>query len=97
VALGGLLLGLVVHAAAPGRDTRGVLLAPGVATAAAAGAWSVLSLLGWRADGTWIWVVSFLASGVAAVLVPVLTVRRRREADRQLFARLVRGSAAARP
>lgn len=91
VALGGLLLGLVVHAAAPGRDTRGVLLVPGIATAVAAGAWGLLSLVGLRADGTWIWVASLAASGVAAALVPVLTVRRRRESDRQLFARLVRG------
>lgn len=90
VAVGGLLLGLVVHAAAPGRDTRGVLLAPGLATATAALTWAVAALLGGDAVAGWSWIVALVLAGVVAVLVPVLTVRRRREADTQLFARLVR-------
>lgn len=90
VALGAVLLGLLAHAALPGRDTRGALLVPGLTLAVAALAWVALTWLGLRPDGGWIWVVTALLAVVVAVLVPLRTVGRRRRADTQLFARLVR-------
>ena len=91
VVLGGALLGLVAHFALPAADTRGVLLAPASAAVVAAVVWEVLLLAGLRPDGGWIWVVSLVLSGVAAIVVcrVVATTRRRRDGD--LLARLMRG------
>jgi hypothetical protein len=92
VCLGGALIGFVLHAALPARDTRGVLLVPGVATIVAAVAWELLLQLGWRADGGWIWVVSLALPAAAGVLVARGLVARRRRADSELYDRVVAGA-----
>ncbi|TWX37197.1 hypothetical protein ES689_11025 [Frigoribacterium sp. ACAM 257] len=91
VVLGGALLGFVAHFALPAHDTRGVLLAPGAAASVAAVVWEVLLLLGLRADGGWIWVVSLVLSAVAAVVVCRVAATSRRRRDGELLARLSRG------
>jgi len=92
VCLGGALIGFVLHAALPARDTRGVLLVPGVATVVAAVAWELLLQLGWRADGGWIWVVSLALPAVVGALVARGLVARRRRADAELYQRVVAGA-----
>jgi hypothetical protein len=92
VCLGGALIGFVLHFALRDRDTRGVLLVPGVATVVAAVVWELLLQLGWRADGGWIWVVSLVLSAIAGVVVARALVGRRRRADVELFDRLAAGA-----
>ena len=91
VVLGGALLGFVAHFALPAHDTRGVLFAPAAAASVAAVVWEVLLLLGLRADGGWIWVVSLVLSAVAAVVVCRVAAASRRRRDGELLARLSRG------
>ncbi|GAB2967789.1 hypothetical protein [Frigoribacterium salinisoli] len=88
VAVGALLVGLLAHAALPGRDTRGLLLVPGLTVAVAAGAWVALGWAGLPPGAAWA-VTTLLAVGVA-VVVPLRLTGRRRRADTELFARLVR-------
>ena len=88
VAVGALLVGLLAHAVLPGRDTRGLLLVPGLTVAVAAVAWVALVWAGLPL-GLVVAVTALLAVGVAAV-VPLRLTGRRRRADTELFARLVR-------
>jgi hypothetical protein len=86
-------LGLGVRYHVPHRGTYGVLLLPSVAAAGGAVVWVVLLWLGWSFDGTWIWVVSLAAAGIAAIVVGLVLPRRRIEADAQLLAQLSGGKA----
>ena len=90
VAVGALLLAFLAHAALPGRDTRGVLLVPGLTVAVASLAWVALTWAGLRPDTAWPWLVTTVLALATAVAVPLITVRRRRRSDTDLFARLVR-------
>ncbi|MBD8703084.1 hypothetical protein [Frigoribacterium sp. CFBP 13712] len=89
VVLGGVIVGLLAHFVLPGRDTRGVALAPAVGAAVAAVVWEGLTWLGWSADGGWIWVVSLVAPAVVSAVVCRVTTRSRRAHDDALVARLV--------
>ena len=90
VAVGALLLGFLAHAALPGRDTRGLLLVPGLTVAVAGVAWVALTWAGLRPDTAWPWLVAAVLVLATALVVPLATVGRRRRADVDLFARLVR-------
>ena len=90
VAAGALLLGFLAHAALPDRDTRGLLLVPGLTVAVAGVAWVALTWAGLRSDTAWPWLVTTVLALAAAVSVPLATAGRRRRADVDLFARLVR-------
>jgi len=81
VALGGAILGLAARYALPRRLTHGSVLVPAVGTGVAALVWVVLTWLGWAWDGGWIWWVSLVLAGVAAVVVDVLLGKRREAAD----------------
>jgi len=81
VALGGAILGLAARYALPRRLTHGSVLVPAVGTGVAALVWVVLTWLGWAWDGGWIWWVSFIVAGLAAVLVDILLGKRRETAD----------------
>jgi len=81
-------LGLGIRMLVPGRSTYGANLIPAVAAAAAASAWVALLWLGWRFDGTWIWVVSFAVAILTSTLVAVILPRRRAEADARMLAEL---------
>ncbi|WP_261164402.1 hypothetical protein [Microbacterium sp. Marseille-Q6965] len=79
-------LGIALHYALPQRDTRGVVLTPGVAALAAAVVYAVLTWLGWGEDNVWQWVATLGAAVVVAVVVTVVlgTLRARRdEAERR--------------
>ena len=90
VAVGALLLGFLAHAALPGRDTRGLLLVPGLTVAVAGVAWVALTWAGLRPDTAWPWLVTAVLVLATALVVPLATVVGRRRADVDLFARLVR-------
>lgn len=90
VTLIGAAIGAAVRYALPGRRSYGAILLPAMAAAVAAAAWAVLVWAGLRFDGSWIWVVSLLASGIAALVVALLLPRRRRDADQRLLQDLSR-------
>ena len=72
VVLGGAILGLAARYSLPRRHTYGSALVPAIGTAVAAVVWVALTWLGWAWDGGWIWVVSFVAAGLASVASAVV-------------------------
>lgn len=89
VALGGAIIGLGVHYAAPWRRERGVLLVPAAGVVTAAVVWLGLTVLGWAWDGGWIWAVTLVLSAVVASVLAVLVGRVRSNADDAMLVRLM--------
>jgi len=81
-------LGFLAHYAIPGRETRGSILLGAISASVAAAIWVSLLWLGFTFDGGWIWVISLVAAGVAALIVAIALPPRRRASDRELLARL---------
>jgi hypothetical protein len=90
VTLGGALLGLGARYSIPRRGMHGVLVVPAVGAATAAVVWVALTWLGMAWDGGWIWVISLVASGLAAAGVAMLLGPRRERDDAETFARLAK-------
>ena len=86
-------LGFLAHYAIPGRETRGSILLGAISASVAAAIWVSLLWLGYTFDGGWIWVISLVAAGVAALIVAIALPPRRRASDRELLARLSGGKA----
>jgi quaternary ammonium compound-resistance protein SugE len=78
-------IGLAWHYALPGRDTYGSMLLPSVTAAIAAVLWEILLWAGWKFDGGWIWVVSLVVSGLAALAIALVLPRNRRAGDENLL------------
>lgn len=96
VTLGGAILGLAARYALPRRQTYGTVVVPAIGAGVAAVVWVGLTWLGWAWDGGWIWVVSLVLAGVAAVASALLIGPRRERSDTALFERLSRPATAAR-
>lgn len=96
VVLGGAILGLAARYSLPRRHTYGTALVPAIGAGVAAIVWVALTWLGWPWDGTWIWVVSLVVSGLAAVASAFLIGQRRERDDAALFERLARPGASTR-
>jgi hypothetical protein len=86
-------LGFILTYALRGRETYGVALPAAVAAAVASVIWVGLLWLGFTFDGGWIWVISLVPAGIAALVVVLLLPRRRAAADRALLTRLTGGKA----
>jgi len=86
-------IGLIIRYLVPQRGTYGVLLLPAIAAAAASIVWVALLWVGLTFDGTWIWVASLAASGIAALVVALVLPRRRIESDARLLTQLSGGKA----
>lgn len=86
-------IGLIIRYLVPQRGTYGVLLLPAIAAAAGSIVWVALLWVGLTFDGTWIWVASLTASGIAALVVALVLPRRRIESDARLLAQLSGGKA----
>lgn len=86
-------IGLGIRYLVPQRGTYGVLLLPAIAAAASSVVWVALLWLGLTFDGTWIWVASLTAAGVAALVVALVLPRRRIESDARLLTQLSGGKA----
>ncbi len=56
--------GIGMHYGAPNRHSRGVALAPAIATAVAAIVWAAMTWLGFAENNPWIW--------LASIVVPIL-------------------------
>jgi hypothetical protein len=86
-------LGFIAHYTVPGRDMRGSLLLGATAAGVSAIIWVSLLWLGFTFDGGWIWVISLVAAGVAALAVGLALPPRRRANDRAMLTRLSGGKA----
>ena len=73
-------IGAVLRYLLPSRGTYGIFLLPALAAIATAVVWVGLLWLGWKFDGTWIWVAS-LGAGFAAALAAGLALPRVRAAE----------------
>jgi hypothetical protein len=93
VTLIGAAIGLVLRYLIPGRHAYGAMLAPAVGGAVGAAVWSGLTWLGWKFDGGWIWVVSLVAAGLAALALELILPRVRHEADARMLHQLSGGRA----
>jgi len=83
----GAVFGVAAHYTAPGRETRGVALAPMIGAAAGGLVWLILTWAGLGIDNPWIWLVSFavpflVAYPAVAVLARVRTAHDARERAR---------------
>jgi hypothetical protein len=81
-------IGLAVRYALPGRETYGSMLVPAISAIAGAVVWEILTWLGWKFDGGWIWVASLVASGVVALVLALVIPRGRRNNDEELLKQL---------
>ena len=86
-------IGLVVRYFFRGRDTYGILLLPSISAIVGAALCEGLLWLGWKFDGTWIWVVSLTTAGVVALVLAIVLPRTRRVNDRALLTKLSGGKA----
>ena len=90
VVLGSLLIGLGARYVLPGRAVLGLAILPAVSGAVGAVVWAALTWAGWRYDGTWIWVVTFVLAGAAAAAVAFWLGRRRVAEDARMLESLSR-------
>jgi hypothetical protein len=81
-------VGFILTFALRGRETYGVLLPAAVGSAVASVVWVALLWMGLRFDGTWIWVASLVAGGLASLAVALRLPPRRRQVDRAMLDRL---------
>lgn len=86
-------LGALVRYLLPQRGTYGSLLLPATAATVTAAVWVGLVWLGWKFDGTWIWVASLFAGGAVALVLALVLPRKRVAEDAQRLAQLSRGQA----
>jgi uncharacterized membrane protein len=79
--IGAIALGIGLHYALPHRETRGIVLTPGVAALVAAAVYAALTWIGWGEANPWQWVATLAAAIVvsAAVAVSLGIARTRRD------------------
>lgn len=81
-------LGIGAHYLIGGRELRGVVVTPAIATAAAAILYTSLQWAGVGEDSIWLWLASVLGAVVVAVLVTLALVALRRRSDAEARAAL---------
>ncbi len=86
-------IGLGLRYLLPKRTTHGLLLLPAIAAAVSSVVWVALLWLGLTFDGTWIWVASLAAGGIAALVAGLVIPGRRIAADARLLTQLSGGKA----
>ncbi|WP_430592572.1 hypothetical protein [Humidisolicoccus flavus] len=79
----GACIGALLRYLIPGRLSYGILLLPAFGAAATAITWVGLEMLGFTADGGWIWVAGLLAPVVTCSVVPGLLRKSREKRDQQ--------------
>ena len=92
VTLGGLIIGLIARYSLPNRPLTGAVAIPALATAVACVVWEILTWARLPYNAPWIWVITFVASAVAAVVVNVWISRRRKHSDAEAFEAALKGA-----
>ena len=82
-------IGTVLRYVLPSRGTYGLFLLPAIATVVTAIVWVGLLWLGWKFDGTWIWVASLGAGFIAALATGIALPRQRASSDARKLTELV--------
>ncbi len=75
--IGACVLGIGAHYLLPHRDLRGVVVTPGIATAAAGVVYAVLQWIGIGEDSIWLWLAS-VGGGVVIALVATIALSTAR-------------------
>jgi hypothetical protein len=83
----GAVIGGTVHLTLPGRETRGVALAPIAGALIGSAVWLALTWAGLTIDNAWLWIASLAAPFVLYPIIAGLTAMRRSH-DRAERARL---------
>jgi len=73
----GAVIGVAVHYLAPGRDTRGVALAPMIGAFLSGLVWMILTWAGVGIDSVWLWLSPLVVSWLAWPVVALLARTRR--------------------
>ena len=81
-------IGAVLRYVLPSRGTYGIVLLPAIAAVVTAVVWIALLWLGWKFDGTWIWVASLGAGGAAALAAGIAVPRLRAASDERKLSEL---------
>lgn len=88
-------IGAVLPYVLPSRGTYGLLLLPAISAIVTAIVWVGLLWLGWKFDGTWIWVASLGAGFAVALATGIALPRVRAATDERKLSELVGRSLAA--
>ena len=83
-------IGTVLRYVLPSRGTYGLFLLPAISTVVTAIVWVALLWIGWKFDGTWIWVASLGAGFAAALITGIALPRQRAASDERKLNELVR-------
>lgn len=89
----GAAIGTLLRYVLPGRRSYGILLLPAVGAAVTSTVWVALVWLGLTFDGGWIWVISLVSGGLAALASALLLTRYRATADARYMHQLSGGRA----
>jgi len=79
--VGACVLGIAAHFLIGGRELRGVALAPAIATAVSALAYTGLQWAGVGEDSIWLWLASVLGAAVVAALATMALTGLRKRSD----------------
>ncbi|PRB15176.1 hypothetical protein [Microbacterium sp. MYb62] len=86
--IGACALGIAVHFLIADRELRGVALAPAIATAVSAIAYTGLQWAGVGEDSIWLWLASVLGAAVVAALATMAVTGLRKRSDAESRAAL---------
>jgi hypothetical protein len=81
-------MGIIARYTIPGRDTYGIVIVPAIAAAVSAVVWEILTWLGWKFDGGWIWVATLIVGGIVSLVLAIAIPRARRGRDAELLQKL---------
>ncbi|MBW1638210.1 MULTISPECIES: hypothetical protein [Microbacterium] len=73
--------GVAIHFALPGRETRGVAVAPAVTTATAAAVYTLAQWAGLAESSVWLWLASLGGAVVVGVAVTLVLTSARTRSD----------------
>lgn len=71
-------VGIAAHYALPGRDLRGVVVSPAIATVAAGAVYTGLQWAGLAQNNIWLWLAS-VGGGIAIGVAATIALTRSRE------------------
>lgn len=86
--VGACAIGIGMHFLLPGRELRGVVLTPAIATAASGAIYTLMQWTGATETDVWLWVASVGGGLLLALVATALVTSIRRAADARTAQRL---------
>lgn len=93
VFLAGAILGMAARYFLPAHHTHGVILIPSIGAGFASAIWVALTWAGLKWNGSMIWWITLIATGVVVIAVDLLVGRARESADAAQLATLMKTGA----